>query len=197
MGKKRIYKVPFKRKREGKTNYYKRLTLLKSKKLLVVLRGSLKHFRVQFVEPKIEGDKTIVSAWSQQLIKKYGWKAPTGNVPAAYLTGYLCGKKATKLGINFAVPYFGLHRSTKGNRLFSAIKGLIDAGVTVPCEEKMLPEEERVKGEHVASYAQEILEENEALYYKRFSGYLSKGLKPEDLPNHFEVVKKRIESDFS
>jgi large subunit ribosomal protein L18 len=85
------YRLAFRRRREGKTNYHKRLKLLKSRKLRVVIRVSNNHVTVQVVESQMGGDKIMVSSFSKELSKKYGWNAHTGNIPAAYLTGYLAG----------------------------------------------------------------------------------------------------------
>ncbi len=186
------YRVQFRRKREGKTNYYKRLGMIRSGKPILMLRGSLKHFRVQIVKPKMEGDIILASAWSQELSKKFGWRGYTGNVPSAYLTGLLCGGRAVKRGVTEVVPNIGFHVACKESRVFAAIKGVIDAGVKVPCSEEMLPTEERIRGEHIARYAEMILKEGEEQYYKRFSGYLSSGLRPEGLPEHFKEVKGKI-----
>ncbi len=90
------YRRPFRRRFEGKTDYHKRLKLLKSRKLRVVIRTSNNHMRVQIVQSKLGGDKVLISAFSKELVSKYGWSANTGNIPAAYLTGYLAGLRAKK-----------------------------------------------------------------------------------------------------
>ncbi len=86
------YKVAFRRRREGRTNYHQRLKLLLSKEDRVVVRKSSKHIQVQLIAPKPEGDVTLSSAISTEL-KDYGYDASTGNTPAAYLTGLLVGYK--------------------------------------------------------------------------------------------------------
>ena len=73
------YRRPFRRRAEGKTNYHRRMKLLKSKKLRAVIRASNNHIIVQVIQSKIGGDKVIVSAHSKELTSKYGWNANTGN----------------------------------------------------------------------------------------------------------------------
>ena len=90
---KTIKKVNYRRKREGKTNYKKRLKLLLSKKPRLVIRRSLNNISLQIIEYQTNGDKIIVGTNSSEL-KKMGWTANTGNIPAAYLTGLLLAKKA-------------------------------------------------------------------------------------------------------
>jgi len=147
--------MPLKRRREGKTNYKKRLALLKSGKPRLVVRKSLRYIRAQIVEFDPKGDKTIVGVLSKEL-KKYGWNYSFKNLPAAYLTGLLVGKKALERGIKEAVLDIGLHRATKGAKVFVVAKGAIDAGLKVPLGEGILPSEERIRGEHIANYLEKF-----------------------------------------
>lgn len=145
---KKSYLMPFKRRREKRTNYKKRLALIKSGKIRVVIRRSLSNIIVQFVDYYAKGDKTLVSAFSTEL-KKYGWTR-TGNVPGSYLTGLLAGKRAKGKKIEEAILDLGLQTSTKGSRIYAALKGVLDAGVNVPHSEKILPDENRIKGVHIS-----------------------------------------------
>ncbi len=146
---KKGYVVPHRRRREKRTNYRKRLKLLKSGKIRVVVRKSLKHMRVQFIKYNEKGDETIVQAFSKELVK-YGWKHYCGNVPAAYLTGLLAGLKAKKAGITEGILDIGLQHSTKGGRIYAALKGVLDAGIHVPHSSEILPSEDRIFGKHIS-----------------------------------------------
>ena len=163
------FKMPFRRRREGKTNYKKRLKLLLSKRPRLVVRKSLKYIRAQIVEFDKKGDKTLVSAFSKEL-KKLGWKYACDNLPAAYLTGLLIGKRALEKGISEAVLDMGLYPSTKGSRIYACVKGALDAGLKIPCSEEVLPSEERIKGMHIANYLEKF----------------------KDLPEEFEKIKEKI-----
>ncbi|MEM5773088.1 MAG: 50S ribosomal protein L18 [Candidatus Aenigmatarchaeota archaeon] len=163
------YKMPFKRRRLGKTDYKKRLRLLLSNKPRLVVRKSLNYILAQVIEFSKQGDKTLVSASSKEL-KKLGWNFACDNLPAAYLTGLLIGKKALAKGIKEAILDSGLYASTKGNRIFAVVKGARDAGLDVPVEEEILPTEERIKGLHIASYLEKF----------------------KSLPEKFEEIKKKI-----
>lgn len=179
------YVVPHRRRREGKTDYRARLKLLLSEKPRLVVRKSLKHMRVQIVEYDPRGDKTVVSASSEEL-KKYGWDAPTGNLPAAYLVGLLIGKRALNKGIKEAILDVGLQRVTRGSRLFAVLKGAVDAGLQVPHSEDILPTDERVRGMHIVNYAKVLKEKNKERFLRQFS------YDPEKLPQMFESVKEKI-----
>ncbi|MBT8172366.1 50S ribosomal protein L18 [Candidatus Bathyarchaeota archaeon] len=186
------YRVPFRRRRDGKTNYRSRKALILSHIPRLAVRLTLKNTIIQVIEADPIGDKVIVSAHSRELIKTYGWKGSGGNIPSAYLTGLLCGYKViSKGGIDKVILDIGLHIPSKGTRIFAALKGIIDAGVEVPHGEDILPEESRINGKHIADYAIQLSSEPEE-YKQKFSKYLSKGLQPEELSQHFSEVKDKI-----
>ncbi len=190
------YKVPRRRRREGKTNYYKRYIMILSGHPRFVVRKTNKYIWVMVVKAKPEGDITVAAAHSRELVKKYGWKGGTKNLPAAYLTGMLAALRALKAGIKYAAPDIGLHAPTRGAKVFAAIKAANDVGLEVPVGEEVVPSEDRIRGEHIARYAEMLEAENPELFEKRFSVYLKLGLHPKDLPKHFEEVKARILEDY-
>jgi len=195
MAKNARYCVPYRRRREGKTNYGKRKALVISGKPRLIVRGSLKNIIVQVAEAKPKGDIILVSAHSREIYRKFGWKAPRGNLPAAYLTGLLCGLRAISQGVNEAILDMGLHSPSKGSRVFAVLKGFLDAGVKVPHSEDILPLESRIRGEHIVQYAK-ILSSNQEKYASVFSEYLKNNIPPENLPEHFEEVKEAIIAAF-
>ena len=168
------YRTPLKRRAQGKTNYHKRLKLLKSRKTRAVIRVSSNHVRVQFVESKIGGDKILVSAFSKELPKKFEYAANTGNLPAAYLTGYLAGVRAKKANIDDAILDLGIFYHK--NRVLAAFKGILEAGIEIPYREEFFPEglEDRLKGIHIENYAKSLKKEEPEKYEQVFSGYLKK-----------------------
>jgi len=186
------YSMPHRRRRERRTDYEKRSALVISGLPRMVVRASSKHTSVQFVEAKPEGDQVHAAAKSTEL-GELAWKYGGGNLPAAYLTGMLAGLRAIKKGLHKAILDIGLRRVSKGARVFSALKGAVDAGVEIPHDKEVLPSDARVKGEHIASYAKKLSADPER-YRAQFSGYLSRRLKPEDLPSVFEKAKERIAS---
>ena len=185
------YKVNLKRRRQQKTNYYLRRNLLKSKKIRMVVRSSNKHIHVQFVEAKPDGDITLAMAGSKHL-EEFGWKGACSNIPAAYLTGYLAGVRALKAGIKEAILDIGLNPPQSGTRIFAALKGAVDAGLTIPHREEKLPEQDRVEGKHIAAYGEMLSAEDPEKYQRQFSQYVKKGLKPEEIPKYFSATLKAI-----
>ena len=146
------YKVAFRRRREGKTNYATRMKLVDVDKARLVVRVSNANVIVQVINVAKDGDVTVASAHSKEL-NKLGWKAGNKNTSAVYLTAYLCGKKAVAAGVDYAVADIGLKSPIKGAKVFAAVKGAADAGLNVPYGESIIPSEDRINGEHIAEYA--------------------------------------------
>ena len=143
------YTVKPRRRREGRTDYRKRLRLLKSRKVRIVVRKSLKNTQIQFIEYKETGDNILASANSKELTTKYNWKYSTSNTSAAYLTGLLAGKRAKDKGISECILDMGRYVPVKGSKVFASLKGAIDAGVDCSVDEEKIPDEQRLLGTHV------------------------------------------------
>lgn len=184
------YNLPFRRRFEGRTHYGKRRRLVSSGIPRFVVRPSNKHLTAQLVEARPSGDHVLASAHSSEL-KEYGWKGSCGNMPAAYLTGLLAGSRAKTTGLSEAILDIGLHSRGPGSRIFAAAKGALDAGLTIPHDDEAMPAQERIQGKHVVSYSKHLASEQE-VYKKRFSAYLKRKLKPEDLSDHFNEVQAKI-----
>ena len=183
------YKVAFRRRRQGKTDYAARMKLVDYDKSRLVVRVSNAHATVQVIDYAPEGDITIASAVSKQL-SKYGYLGSTSNISAFYLTAYLCAKRALANGVENAILDIGLKSPIKGSKIFAALKGAVDAGLEVPHGDFIFPEDERIRGEHVANYAESLSAEDVAA---KFSKYLERGLDPKDLPENFEETLKNID----
>ncbi|MFM7862143.1 MAG: 50S ribosomal protein L18 [Candidatus Nitrosotenuis sp.] len=140
------YSVILRRLREEKTNYKKRKLMLMSRADFITVQISNENTLVQVHKPQFTGDKVVASAHSRFLISQ-GWKGSRKNVPAAYLTGYLAGKKALASGTTSAILYSGTRKYTQ--RMAAALKGVIDAGLEIPASEETLPADERINGEHL------------------------------------------------
>jgi large subunit ribosomal protein L18 len=140
------YSQILRRLREEKTNYRKRKHLLMGRRDFITVQISSENTLVQVHKPEMVGDKVLASAHSRSLLNK-GWKGSRKSIPAAYLTGYLAGKKALMQGAKDAVLYSGTRRYTQ--RMAAALKGVIDAGLQVPADEETFPDEERLTGKHL------------------------------------------------
>lgn len=144
------YRVPFRRRRQGKTDYRVRLRLLKSGQPRAVVRLTDRRIRVSLVAYDPTGDRVLAAADSRELS---GVEFPAGSLastPAAYLTAYLAGLRAKANGARNAVLDAGLRHPTEGGRLTAALKGLLDAGITIPHGEGGFPTSDRLNGTHLA-----------------------------------------------
>jgi large subunit ribosomal protein L18 len=152
------YRVNFRRRREGRTDYRQRQRLLRGRVPRAVVRLSLRNANVQFITYDEKGDKIVAAATSMEL-PKLGWTGSTGNLPAAYLTGYLAGKRASQNGVEEAVLDIGQKGPAKGSAIFAALKGMLDAGIEIPHGEEVLPAEERINGAHISEDMGKMIEE--------------------------------------
>jgi len=185
------YKVPLKRRRLGLTNYRKRRKYILSKLPRLVVRKTNKHLIAQIVIAKPNGDETVVG-FDTRVLSEWNWKGDENNTSAAYLLGLLIGLEARSRGVEKAILDIGLHRAVRGSRVFAVLKGALDAGLQIPHGEEILPDEDRIRGVHIANYAEQLKNKDVEEYRRRFSRYLSRGLEPENLPAHFEETKRKI-----
>jgi len=184
------YNLRFRRRRSGRTNYAKRRKLIASGSARLVVRPSNKHIAAQIVRAEPLGDHVLASAHSSEL-KEFGWNAPCGNLPAAYLTGFLAGRRAKAEGVTEAILDIGLHARGPGSRIFALAKGAIDGGLNLPHDDSALPTTERIHGQHVENYSKKLAAEPER-YKKAFSAYLHQKIKPEELGGQFKEVEQKL-----
>ena len=120
--------------------------MLMGKRDFITVNITNENTQVQVLKPGMTGDKVIASAHSRYLLEK-GWKGSRKSVPAAYLTGYLAGKKAIGKGAKDAILYTGTRKYTQ--RVAAALKGVVDAGVKVPADLETFPPDDRINGDHL------------------------------------------------
>ena len=250
------FQTKYRRRREGKTDYYARKRLItqdKNKyntpKYRFVVRISNRNVTCQIVYSKIVGDVTLCAAYSHEL-PRYGLSVGLANYAAAYCTGLLLGRRLlTKLGLDkhfegktevdgedfgyhkpslrernrakrhgqpiertrnpfVAFLDVGLHRTTTGAKVFAALKGACDAGVSVPHSPARFAGydheagqlnagalRDRIFGQHVANYMRMLQEDDDAAYKQRFSKYIEAGVGPDDLEALYAKVHAAIRAD--
>ena len=144
-------RLRFKRRRDGETDYRRRMKLLRGETPRAVVRISNTQTICQLVEFNPDGDIVIASVNGKTLVDKYSWPedASRKSIPASYLTGFALAKNAISSGHESAILDIGLSASSKGSRVFAALKGMIDAGLEIPHGEDVLPDEDRINGIHI------------------------------------------------
>jgi ribosomal protein L18 len=137
------------RRLERKTNYSKRLKLLKGGSFRIIFRKTNKYLISQCVSSKGAQDKILFGFTSKNLYK-YGWpeefKGSLKSVPSAYLLGLLMGEKIIKEKIKEPIVDFGMLRTKHKSKVYGFLKGLIDSGIKIKCKEEFFPSEERIIG---------------------------------------------------
>lgn len=186
------FKTQFKRKQAGKTNYKKRLAFLKSGTPRLVIRKSNNNVIAEVIEFR-DGKDWVKANASALELKKFNWNYHTGNLPSAYLTGFLAGKKAAKNGVTVAILDIGLNTPIHGSRVFTALKGAVDAGLQISCDASAFPSEDRISGKHIADYSAKLEKEDKAKHDRVFSSYVKAKQDPKKMVEHFNLAKKTIE----
>ena len=156
-------RIKKRRRREGKTNYLRRLKILSGERPRIVVRRTNRYIIGQYVKSIESNDKVEIGVTSKLLIK-YGWpkelEGSLKSIPAAYLTGLLLGKTILEKDKKSSpIVDFGIQRAVHKSRIFAFNNGLIDSGLKIKHNEKTLPEKERLKGIHVKKDVEKILNE--------------------------------------
>jgi large subunit ribosomal protein L5e len=200
----------------------------------LVVRFSNKDVTCQITYAKIKGDVVVSAAYSHEL-PRYGLKVGLTNYAAAYATGLLLArrtlskfkladkyeglKEATGAMFNVAnegegsnpftaVLDVGLARTTTGARVFAAMKGAADGGMSIPHSEARFVGFDKAKktldaaklrkyiyGGHVADYMSLLQTKEPEKYKKQFSKFIEAGVKPGDMEALLKKVHAAIRAD--
>ena len=202
-------------------------------KYRLIVRFTNRDIICQIAYSEIRGDVIMAAAYSHEL-PRYGIKLGLTNYAAAYATGLLLARrllKTLKLDKRYtgvrptgedyhvrapgkgarpfkAILDVGLYRTTTGTRIFGALKGVCDGGISVPHSEKRFvgfdsesgefdPEVLRkyIFGGHVAEYMKTLKEEDEERYKAQFSRYIKEGIEADNLEKIYTEAHKAIRKD--
>ncbi len=189
MARKSIIELKFRRRREAKTNYHKRLALVKGGIPRVVVRKSNRKVLGQIISYNEKGDVVSCSANSDEL-EAFGWHS-RGNRATAYLTGMLLASKVdVKERGNEHVLDTGLGSPVKDSVPFVFAKGCVDNGLKI--RGKFEIDENVYNFTNVAKHAEQLKKENEGAYNRQFGGYVKENAAPEAMPKLFADVKQKI-----
>jgi len=137
------YQVKYKRRRQGKTDYYARKKLItqarnkyNAPKYRLVVRFTNKDIICQIVTAEIGGDKVIMAAYAHEL-KRYGIKHGLTNWSAAYATGLLLARRLLKkfeldedfVGVEEPDGEHQLTEATEGDESRRPFKAFLDVGL--------------------------------------------------------------------
>ncbi len=191
------YQTAFRRRREGKTDYYarKRMVFQDLNKYLapryrLVARITNNKVIAQIAYSTLAGDKVLCQADSREL-QKWGLKTGFTSYPAAYSTGLLLARRLLKQ-LNMADAYKGVKTidgqdydvSGEANADRRPFKAVLDIGT-------------RIFGAHIDEYMDKLKEEGEEGYKKQF-GKWDQTLKDagvEGVEDLFEKIFEGIRND--
>ncbi len=145
-------KVARRRRRENKTDYLRRIKLLKSRSPRIVFRKTNKYVLAQYVKTREAQDRIEFGMSSKKLLD-YGWpkefKNSLKSIPASYLLGLLVGNKIIKDKLKTPIPDFGMLRMVHKTKVYGFLNGLIDSGVKIKYQKGVFPDEPKIKGKYL------------------------------------------------
>jgi len=211
-----------------------------SPKYRFVVRFTNTDIICQIFSTDLDHDNCVAAAYAHEL-KRYGLKVGFTNYAAAYATGLLLARRVNhKFALNELYegktevdgadydinedikeeensPFkanldVGLKRTTTGARLFGALKGATDGGLSVPHKDRRFPgsakaeegkkwepdpekHREYIFGLHVAAYMKHLKEEDDEAYSKQFKRYIEAKVGPDDLEGAYTAVHTAIRAD--
>lgn len=158
------------RRKQNKTDYGKRLNMLKGGIPRVVVRKTNKYIIGQYVTSDETKDVVETGLNSKKLLK-YGWpeefSGSLKSIPAAYLTGFLMGKEIIRQKKETPITDFGMTRNVHKGKIFAFLSGLVDAGVKIKHDAKAFPEKERLSGKN--------LKKDFSKYFEKIKSNIEKG----------------------
>jgi large subunit ribosomal protein L5e len=206
----------------------------KTPKYRFVVRRTHRDIITQIISADLTHDCVLASAYSHEL-PRYGIKLGLTNYAAAYATGLLLARRVNKKfdldyegnteinGEDYNVdasddgnaPFkalldVGLQRTTRGARLFGALKGACDGGLNVPHKDRRFPGTTRegkeykpnpevhrkyIFGGHVAEYMARLEGEDAEAYQRQFGRYIKEGIKSADLEKIYTKAHAAIRAD--
>ena len=151
MAKGRNQRLRFKRRRNAETDYHRRFKMLRGGTPRAVVSVSNKQVTCQLVAYEKDGDRVISTVTGKTLVESYKWpkEASRKSVPACYLAGLAMAKQAVGDGHKEAILDIGLAASTRGGRIYAALRGMTEGGLAIPHSDDVLPSDERINGSHI------------------------------------------------
>uniref|UniRef100_A0AAZ3QSA8 Large ribosomal subunit protein uL18 n=1 Tax=Oncorhynchus tshawytscha TaxID=74940 RepID=A0AAZ3QSA8_ONCTS len=203
-------------------------------KYRMIVRFSNRDIVCQIAYAKIEGDMIVCAAYSHEL-PKYGIAVGLTNYAAAYCTGLLLARRLlNKFGLDkvyegqvevtgdeFNVESIdgqpgaftcyldaGLARTSTGNKVFGALKGAVDGGLSIPHSTKRFPgydaeskefnaevHRKHIMGVNVSEYMSYLMEEDEDAYKKQFSRFIKNGVAPDTVQEMYKKAHAGIRNN--
>lgn len=215
----RRFRVKYKRRRQCKTNYPKRIRLVaqyKDKygtpKYRLVVRKTNRDIIAQIISSDMTHDKCHVSAYAHEL-KDYGIEVGFTNYAAAYCVGLLLARRLlTKFqkdnegNDNIDGDFYldddsfkanldtGLVRCTTGANIFGVLKGAVDGGLNIPHNTRRFPGSSYEEGDDGKEWVYEPSIHRERIFGQHIANHMSL-LKSEDEAKYNKLYSNYIKKN--
>merc|ERR1712061_255827 len=215
------FQVKFRRRREGKTDYYARKRLVvqdKNKyntpKYRMIVRSSNKDITCQIAYARLEGDRIVAAAYctglllARRVLKQLNLDEAYQGNDSIDGEKYMVEDNDDGPGAFRACLDVGLARTTTGAKVFGAMKGAADGGLDIPHSEKRFPgydKEEKeysaevrrnhIFGQHVAEYMRQLLDKDEDAYKRQFSRSIKNGITADTVEDMYTKAHAAIRKD--
>ena len=183
--------LDFRRRREAKTDYNKRLSIIKGNLDKIVIRKTNRRIIGEVIRYGEGGDQVIAYVDSGLLASKYNWPSRS-NRATAYLTGLMLAKTVKEKKLDKNTEYvldIGLSSPVKNSIPFVFAKGCIDGGLKLRSGIEI---KEEIYNYSNTEYAKKVMQEGKS---KEFGKFVKDGVKVEELGKRFEEMKKKITSE--
>ena len=185
------HKKILRRRRENRTDYLARKKLLLSGHPMLVTRRTSNYVYVSICLASGKGEVTLASASSKELAEDFNLVG-LRNLPSAYLTGLLAGRRAREKNLETAVVSLGPAWSSNASIPFAVAQGCTDAGLEVPVGGQAKVAQDRLRGQHIAQFSKKLREMDDERPGTVFSRYARLGVDPQSLPEAIDSIKLRI-----
>merc|ERR1712109_150405 len=214
MGYFKRYQVKFRRRREGKTDYFARKRLVvqdKNKyntpKYRMIVRSSNTDVTCQIAYARLEGDIVICTGLllARRILQKFKLDSVYEGNTNVDGSMYAVEDNDDGPGAFRACLDVGLARTSTGAKVFAAMKGAVDGGLDIPHSEKRFPgydaeskelnadvHRAHIFGGHVADYMRHLIEEDEDAYKKQFSRYIKNGVTADGMEDMYKKCHAAI-----
>ncbi|MEK6871294.1 MAG: 50S ribosomal protein L18 [Nanoarchaeota archaeon] len=188
-------KLVKRRRREGKTDYRKRLVLLTGQATRLVVRKTNRYIILQLVASKQAQDSVICTMSTQSLLNS-GWPIEKSgslkSLSAAYLTGFALGKKMHAQIKGRVILDSGLIPTSKGSRVYAAVMGAVDGGLSIPFNKEVAPPQEKIERIEFFKKVKDNLEKDRNFSAEKTTAFSNKSMtKRKEVTNYIEGGKKK------
>ncbi|KAL0370924.1 UNVERIFIED_CONTAM: 60S ribosomal protein L5 [Sesamum angustifolium] len=160
----------------------------------------------QILSASIAGNHVLAAAYAHEL-PRYGLEVGLTNYSSGHWRRYSVEPAESRRPFR-ALLDVGLVKTTTGNRVFGALKGVLDGGLDIPHSDKRFAgfnkdskqldaevHRKYIYGGHIASYMRTLMEDEPEKYQSHFSEYINRGIEADNIEEMYKKVHAAIRAD--